>query len=107
MALARKQVVALALALSGALSSGCERKAPGPEECARFAAILVRSQAAGFGIVGPVGPSMLAQVDSVTQACLTEPYDRELLGCVLNNGPLCLEDFRRRKGRPSEPSPWP
>ena len=104
MALARKLVSAFALALSGALSSGCEREAPGPEECARFAAILVRSQAAVFGVVGP---SVLAQIDSVTQSCLTEPYDRELLGCVLNNGPLCLEAFRHRKGRPSEPTPWP
>ena len=102
MALAQKLVLALALSLSSIASSGCERKAPGPEECARFADLLVRGQSAAFGMLLPVTPSMLAKIDSVTQSCLTEPYDRELLDCVLNGGQLCTEDFNRRKGRPSE-----
>ena len=102
MELARKLVLALALSLSAAAASGCERKAPGPEECARFADLLVRGKYAAFGDLGLITPSMLAKIDSVTQSCLTEPYDRELLDCVLGGGLLCKEDFNRRKGRPSE-----
>lgn len=79
--------------LCGALF-GCERKAPGPEECQRFAEAVV--QLAGAGPL--LTPQIQAQIDDETRQCLTRPYDRELLECVLttNRARPCLESFRRR-----------
>ena len=76
---------------------GCERKAPGPEECARFASAVVLQHAPE----GVLTLEMQAQIEEETRNCLTRPYDRELLNCVLatNRGRLCLESFRRRSGR--------
>jgi hypothetical protein len=57
----------------------------------------------------PITPEMRLHIEAETQQCLTRPYDRELLDCVLvtRQARTCLNDFRRRKGRPSEPSAWP
>ena len=80
--------------LSAALL-GCERKAPGPQECARFAVAVVQF-AAGSPIL--LSPEMQGQIDEQTRQCLTRPYDRELLNCVLSQGRArpCLDAFRRR-----------
>ncbi len=90
-----------ALALAGLAGStaallGCERKAPGPEECARFAAAVVQYAAGGPFVT----PQMQEQIDEQTRVCLTRPYDRELLNCVLASGSArpCLESFHRRTG---------
>ena len=88
---------ALALAsvtLLGVLS--CERQAPGPEECAQFA-----QAAAGVPRDSPfLTPELLAKIDAATRECLTEPYDRALLNCVLvtRQTRTCLDDFHRRRG---------
>jgi len=94
----------LALTVAGLLIStlgsfGCERKAPGPEECSRFAVAVVQ-YAAGSPFL--LTPEMQVQIDEQTRQCLTRPYDRELLNCVLSQGHArpCLEAFRRRKGTP-------
>jgi len=81
----------LTLASVGALS--CQRKAPGPEECARFAEAVV-------GAGRYVTPVISAQIESQTQECLTRPYDRELLRCVLltRQARVCLASFRARSG---------
>ncbi len=87
---------ALCLALLGAALLGCERNAPGPDECQRFAAAVVLQ-----GSDSPyLTPEMQVQIDEATRECLTRPYDRELLRCVLttNRAKPCLEGFRRRKG---------
>jgi len=67
---------------------GCQRKAPGPEECARFAEAVV-----GGGRY--VTPLIDAQIERQTQECLTRPYDRELLSCVLltRQARRCLSSF--------------
>src|SRR4051794_5475827 len=84
-------LVGFPLASVGVLS--CQRKAPGPEECARFAEAVV----GGGRYVTPV---IAAQIESQTQECLTRPYDRELLRCVLltRQARVCLADFRIRSG---------
>ena len=88
---------ALALLLACAPLLGCQRKAPGPEECALFASTVVLQHAP----VGVVTLEMQAQIEEETRNCLTRPYDRELLDCVLvtNRGRACLDLFRRRSGR--------
>ncbi|HEY0464484.1 MAG TPA: hypothetical protein VGC79_09760 [Polyangiaceae bacterium] len=71
----------------------CQRKAPGPEECARFAETVV-------GAGRYVTPVIAAQIESQTQECLTRPYDRELLRCVVltRQARVCLASFRARSG---------
>ena len=76
---------------------GCQRKAPGPDECQRFAqAVVLQSAESPY-----LTPEMVMQIDQTTRECLTRPYDRELLACVLmtNRAKLCLDGFRRRAGR--------
>ena len=79
--------------LLGALLPSCERKAPGPEECARFAEAVV-------GAGRYISPVIDAQIERQTQECLTRPYDRELLRCVLltRQARTCLASFHARKG---------
>jgi len=79
------------LTLLGVSASGCQRKAPGPEECARFAEAVV-------GVGRYITPVMAAQIETQTQECLTRPYDRELLDCVLvtRQARGCLAAFRAR-----------
>ncbi|MEO7034388.1 MAG: hypothetical protein ABI548_10870 [Polyangiaceae bacterium] len=76
---------------------GCERKAPGPEECQRFAEIVV--QLAGSGPL--LTPEVQSAVEQETRTCLTRPYDRQLLECVTatHQGAMCMAAFRRRTGR--------
>ena len=76
---------------------GCARKAPGPEECEHFATTVVMQHAPG----GLLTLELQAQIEEETRNCLTRPYDRELLNCVLvtNRGRACLDSFRRRSGR--------
>jgi hypothetical protein len=78
--------------LGGSLLS-CQRKAPGPEECAAFAEAVV----GGGRYISPV---IDAQIERQTQECLTRPYDRELLRCVLltHQARVCLASFRVRHG---------
>jgi hypothetical protein len=94
---ARAVFALLALSIACASLLGCERKAPGPEECARFASTVVLQHAPG----GVMTLEMQAQIEEETRNCLTRPYDRELLDCVLvtNRGRVCLDMFRRRSGR--------
>ncbi|MES1175311.1 MAG: hypothetical protein ABUL62_13405 [Myxococcales bacterium] len=89
--------LACATLLACAALLGCERKAPGPQECAQFAAAVVLQHAP----IGILTLEMQAQIEEETRNCLTRPYDRELLSCVLvtNRGRACLESFRRRSGR--------
>jgi hypothetical protein len=83
--------------LLGISALGCQRKAPGPEECARFAEAVV-------GMGRYVTPVMAAQIERQTQECLTRPYDRELLDCVLvtRQARGCLAAFRARTASSSD-----
>jgi hypothetical protein len=89
---------ALLIALLGALSLGtaCRRKAPGPEECRRFAL-----HAAGVRSARDLSRSsrLRASIDDLTRECLVTPYDRELLRCVEESGRLraCQSRFELRR----------
>jgi len=76
---------------------GCQRKAPGPEECARFAEAVV-------GGDQYITPLLAAQIERQIQECLTRPYDRELLDCVLitHQARGCLASFRARNAHASD-----
>lgn len=93
-----RAVVGLTWLSTCALS--CQRKAPGPEECARFAEAVV-------GAGRYVTPVIAAQIETQTQECLTRPYDRELLRCVLltRQARVCLAGFRARSGGSSQELP--
>src|SRR6478609_2655915 len=82
---------ALGFTLLGASALSCQRKAPGPEECARFAEAVI-----GSGRY--ITPVIAAQIETQTRECLTRPYDRELLECVLltRQASACLAAFRAR-----------
>jgi hypothetical protein len=87
------------LGLSGALatsSTGCQRKAPGPEECVLFAHVSY-----GVPSVGRVQSAGLRnQIDELTRECLLTPYDRELIACTLEGGSprACMRAFSARRG---------
>ncbi|HET7539251.1 MAG TPA: hypothetical protein VFK05_05245 [Polyangiaceae bacterium] len=82
---------AVGCALVAAFACSCQRKAPGPEECARFAEAVV----GGDRYITPV---IAAEIERQIQECLTRPYDRELLNCVLitHRAHACLASFRAR-----------
>jgi hypothetical protein len=76
---------------------GCQRKAPGPDECQRFAETAV-------GIRRDDDRATLhdqAAIDEETQTCLTRPYDRALIACVesTRRARPCLELYKRRTGQ--------
>lgn len=85
---------AAAFAAVVALLAGCERKAPGPDECVLFADAWLRSQRLEHA------PQVLSENarDELVVRCLTEPYDRELVSCVLGGLPRerCRIDYLRR-----------
>ncbi len=86
------RVVGLGLVLAGCL--GCERRAPGPEECLQFAD-------AWLGGERPQRKPRLAienAFDELVVRCLTEPFDRELVSCVVAGAPRerCRIDYVRR-----------
>jgi hypothetical protein len=87
----------IALTLISAAPCGCERKAPGPDECEHFAEMAAR-----MSTDSPLlSPELQAQIDEETRQCLTKPYDRELLACVetTHQAHGCLASFRQRAGR--------
>jgi len=69
----RRLVAATALLLLA-----CQRKAPGPQECHRFAL-----QALGIPEAAQeLSPRVYAAADALTRECVTTPFDRALLRCV-------------------------
>ncbi|HEX6274391.1 MAG TPA: hypothetical protein VFZ53_15220 [Polyangiaceae bacterium] len=86
--------------LLGVLAGACERKAPGPEECRRFARTF-------YGVPEPNGReaatrrelALREQVDELTRECLVVPYDRQLLRCTVETGRAraCRAAFERRR----------
>src|SRR5689334_21649483 len=77
------QVLAL-LGLAAALpiGAGCTRKAPGPDECVAFAKVWVERRHVSQQ------PSAVAidPFDELVRDCLTKPYDRALVECVIQGG---------------------
>lgn len=87
-----RALIALVVLSLGLLD--CERKAPGPDECAWFAAAFVGmardDERATFRVQ--------AAIDEVTQLCLTTPYDRELIACSqsTNHARACFDAYKLR-----------
>jgi hypothetical protein len=80
-----------------ALVAGCQRKAPGPEECVALAYHL-------FGVQSErdlENPRVRAKVDEQIQECLVTPYDRELVLCLERGGRArtCEYAFVERRTR--------
>jgi hypothetical protein len=84
------------------LAIGCERVAPGPDECVAFAQAWLHARRPASRLEAD------AAFDELVRRCLTEPYDRELVGCVVGSqaesGPpgtgqtpeRCRIDYARR-----------
>jgi hypothetical protein len=74
--------------------AGCRRKAPGPDECVAFAKVWVqrrpRLTEQGLAVADPF--------DELVRDCLTIPYDRALVECVINGKApeRCRTEYRRR-----------
>lgn len=82
----------LAPILLASLALGCERAAPGPDECVAFAESWLRARR-------PATPLETdTAFDELVRRCLTEPYDRELVGCVVagDDQERCRVDYARR-----------
>lgn len=89
----RRALASLWLGLA-VLVSGCTRQAPGPEECQAYAFALASMT------LGPyLTPDIRAQIEEVTRQCLTKPYDRAVMECVLTTGrqEACLRAFEQRR----------
>ena len=91
-----RQLTSLARAagplLVGVLALGCRREAPGPEECVAFAEAWLKTH--------PPTSLLLADhaFDELVRHCLTEPYDRTLVSCVVDgrSPERCRVDYARR-----------
>jgi hypothetical protein len=92
------------IVLAALQSSGCGRKAPGPEECHALALQLELGAAARMPRHQRVRASVVSE-DAIlerTTECLTTPYDRELVGCVTAGASpaLCVRAFEARHAPP-------
>jgi hypothetical protein len=61
----------------GLLAVGCERAAPGPEECVAFGESWLRARRPATRLEAD------KLFDELVLRCLTEPFDRELVRCVV------------------------
>ncbi len=86
----------MSLLLAAALLSiGCGRKAPGPDECQRLAARLLRIDDERL----LRDPRVKQAFDRVTVECLTTPFDRKLVACVERGGDarVCVAEMAARR----------
>lgn len=87
----------LALAAS---TFGCERKAPGPEDCHELAVAWVRetTPVARFHPSDPRAQLAAARVLERTHLCLVTPFDRAVVDCVRSgrSAQSCLLSLQRR-----------
>lgn len=71
---------------------GCRREAPGPEECVAFAEAWLKAHPPTSVLVADHA------FDELVRHCLTEPYDRELVACVVGGSQpeRCRVAYARR-----------
>jgi hypothetical protein len=80
---------------------GCSRRAPGPDECHALAVEWVRAENPQLRAHGidpeEVEDGAEAVLERATE-CLTTPYDRELVDCVVSRTSLraCATAFEQR-----------
>jgi hypothetical protein len=81
-----------ALAALGLLAIGCQRTLPGPDDCVAFAESWMRVRRPATQLDADT------IFDELVRRCLTEPYDRELVACVVggSNPERCRVDYSRR-----------
>lgn len=94
-------VLCQALGAAGALAAmGCQRQAPGPDECVAFAEAWMRRHHARTRLEAD------AAFDELVRTCLTDPYDRDLVACVVggNDQERCRIDYMRRVETRRDPS---
>jgi hypothetical protein len=74
------------------LAIGCERVAPGPDECVAFAQAWLHARRPASRLEADTA------FDELVRRCLTEPYDRELVDCVVrgHNQEGCRVEYARR-----------
>lgn len=80
------------VAALGLLAVGCHRALPGPDECVAFAESWLRARRPATQLEADTA------FDELVRRCLTEPYDRELVACVVGgrNQERCRVDYARR-----------
>jgi hypothetical protein len=88
-------VVALTSLVASVVLPGCERKAPGPDECLSFAYHV-------HGVTNGEDVRLArvrAEVDELTRECLVTPYDREYLRCIVESRRVrwCQAAFAQRR----------
>jgi hypothetical protein len=83
---------ALWLGALALIALGCERAAPGPDECVAFAETWLRARRPATRLEADTA------FDELVRRCLTEPYDRDLVACVVGgqNPDRCRVDYARR-----------
>jgi hypothetical protein len=83
---------AWSVALLGLLALDCQRSLPGPDECVAFAESWLRARRPATQLEADTA------FDELVRRCLTEPYDRELVTCVVggHNQERCRVDYARR-----------
>jgi hypothetical protein len=84
----------LLIVLGGSLAVGCQRKAPGPKECVEFAEHWFDTNRQRV----LQQPARSKHFDAKIQECLTKPFDRELVECVVAGGDnrRCERAYERR-----------
>lgn len=80
-ATARSALALLAIATG---TNGCTRAAPEPELCLLAATRWHGLQSSDTALVSP---RTLESVRQMTLRCITEPFDREFVNCVISRGP--------------------
>lgn len=98
----------MALAVGASVATtGCARKAPGPEECHALALRWASTERGrlshryGDFVIEPTVDRVLER----TNECLTTPYDRELVTCIVGGGSpkACYAGFLARTGSTDVP----
>jgi hypothetical protein len=91
----------LGVALASFAMLACERKAPGPSECADYAEAFVRDALYDE----PLTPEIQSKIDAVTQLCLTTPYDRDLIACAQSTkrARACFDLYKQRTRQGAQP----
>jgi hypothetical protein len=89
-------------------ASACQRQAPGPEECEAVAVQLIRTAAARQLARGAELSIRESDVEAIALECLTTPFDRKLVDCVVERRGeprACIAAFKDRRIRESS-SGW-
>jgi hypothetical protein len=92
------------IVVAAALLPACRRKLPGPEECHALAErwLAVVSQGRSQHPNTPREQGIVEDtVLKMTTQCLTRPYDREMVECVVSGAApkACFASFESRSGR--------